>query len=66
MPSSFAETTPFPDKGHALLLNQFFTSFRKGQSASPISWDHLNMVAELTLIIDQLACQGGGVQELLS
>ncbi len=64
MPSSFAETTPFPDKGHAVLLNQFFTSFRKGHNATPISWDHLDMVAELTLIIDQLACQGGGVHEL--
>lgn len=64
MPSSFAETTPFPDKGHAILLNQFFTSLRKEQSVTPISWDHLDMVAELTLIIDKLACQGGGVQEL--
>lgn len=64
MPASFAESTPFPDKGHAVLLNKFFTSLRKEQNAPPISWDHLNMVAELTLIIDQLACQGGGIQEL--
>jgi len=64
MPSSFAETTPFPDKGHAVLLNKFFTSLRKEHNARPISWDHLNMVAELTLIIDQLACQGGGIHEL--
>jgi predicted dehydrogenase/threonine dehydrogenase-like Zn-dependent dehydrogenase len=63
MPSSFAESTPFPNKGHETLLNQFFTSFRKGYNATPIAWDHLDMVAELTLIIDQLACRGGGEHE---
>jgi predicted dehydrogenase/threonine dehydrogenase-like Zn-dependent dehydrogenase len=63
MPSSFAESTPFPDKGHANLLNQFFTSLRKGHNTTPTEWKHLESVAELTLIIDQLACQGGGTLE---
>jgi len=63
LPSSFNEATPIQDKGHAQLLRAFFDSVRDPQSVLPISVERLEMVAELTLIIDQLACAGGGARE---
>lgn len=62
--SSFNETVTMPDKGHALLMQQFFKSLTKKKYTPPISLKRLHTVAELTLIIDQLACQGGGLKEL--
>lgn len=64
LPSSFNEKTMSPDKGHEALLRNFFTSLRSEVSTSPISFDRLHRVAELTLIIDKLACEGGGQKEL--
>jgi len=63
LPSSFNEATPIQDKGHAQLLRAFFESVRDPKAGLPISLERLEMVAELTLIIDQLACAGGGMRE---
>jgi len=63
LPSSFNEATPIQEKGHAQLLRTFFDSIREPYFEPPISIDRLAMVAELTLIIDQLACAGGGTRE---
>jgi predicted dehydrogenase/threonine dehydrogenase-like Zn-dependent dehydrogenase len=63
LPSSFNESVLTADKGHEILLNKFFECIRDNE-AMPISFDRLTMVAELTLVIDQLACQGGGNRDL--
>jgi predicted dehydrogenase/threonine dehydrogenase-like Zn-dependent dehydrogenase len=64
LPSSFNEKTMKPDKGHEQLLKEFFRNVTKDQFIPPISLKRLDMVAELTLIIDQLACAGGGQKEV--
>lgn len=66
VPSWFNETSTVPDRGHEALLEQFFDSVRSTHYIPPISLDRLALVAELTLIVDQLACQGGGIKELQS
>ncbi len=63
LPLSFNEKRSTMDKGHATLITKFFDAV-KNKKEMPISLDRLATVAELTLIIDQLACQGGGVKEL--
>lgn len=63
MPSSFAEKTNSPDKGHEALVQAFFESIKKETFVPPISFERLRSVAQLTLTIDQLACQGGGKKE---
>lgn len=64
LPKSFNETATTPDKGHSTLINQFFGGIKAADFKPPISVDRLNTVAELTLAIDQLACEGGGEKEL--
>lgn len=64
LPSWFSDTITAPDKGHAALLNQFFSALNQETFQPPISLERLHMVAELTLLIDQLACEGGGNKEL--
>ncbi len=61
---SFNQKTSRPDKGHESLLKRFFSTIQKGEFEAPIKHDRLYSVAKLTLIIDQLAIQGGGFQEL--
>lgn len=62
--NTFNETTMSANKGHGDLLNAFFASIRQPVFKAPISLERLNTVAELTLVIDALACQGGGKKEL--
>ena len=61
---SFNQKVTRPDKGHESLIKRFFSTVQKGEFEAPISHDRLYSVAKLTLIIDQLAIQGGGFQEL--
>jgi predicted dehydrogenase len=63
-PNTFHETTVNPDKGHEALINQFFDSIKKPTFTPPIHFDRLALVAHLTLVIDTLACQGGGTKEI--
>lgn len=63
-PNTFHETTVAPDKGHEALINQFFESVKQPSFTPPISFDRLALVAHLTLVIDSLACQGGGTREI--
>lgn len=61
LPHSFNEKTKSPDKGHQALLRSFFTAITQPEDrVMPISYERLAMVAHLTLVVDQLACQGGG------
>jgi predicted dehydrogenase len=64
LPQTFNETTTNPDKGHEALLRQFFSELKKPQFTPPISLERLYDVAHITLVIDQLACAGGGTREL--
>lgn len=63
-PGTFNETTLSPDKGHEQLISTFFASIRQPIFTPPITLEHLNTVAELTLMIDKLACDGGGDKEV--
>jgi predicted dehydrogenase/threonine dehydrogenase-like Zn-dependent dehydrogenase len=62
--SWFNETLPTPDRGCQAMVSQFFKTLYNQDSNPLISFDHLLQVAQLTLIIDQLACEGGGKKEL--
>ena len=61
---SFNESTRYPNKGHEVLLQKFFDGLQSEERRMPISIERLNRVAELTLIIDELVCKGGGNKEL--
>lgn len=65
MRGSFDENGTIPDKGHETLINLFFDSLKKSTFEPPISFARLRAVSELTLIIDQLACEGGGEKVLV-
>lgn len=64
LPASFNQKVNTGDKGHEYVLKTFLTNLQIPNAKPLISLERLNTVAELTLIIDQLACQGGGAREL--
>jgi predicted dehydrogenase len=64
LPRSFNETTHSPDKGHEQLIGQFFGALKEPHFNPPIALERLYNVAHVTLIVDQLACAGGGSKEL--
>jgi len=64
LPKSFDEYVKTPDKGHSNLINQFFCELNKKNFVPPINFERLDIVANLTLVIDQLACQSGGQKNL--
>ncbi len=61
--SSFNETVSSPDIGYQELIRTFFKGLNK-KGEHPIPYARLFKVAELSLIIDKLACEGGGAKEL--
>jgi predicted dehydrogenase/threonine dehydrogenase-like Zn-dependent dehydrogenase len=61
---TFNEKVMVPDKGHENLLKEFFNGIRGDSFIPPISLERLQKVSEIALIVDQLACQGGGNKEL--
>lgn len=63
---SFNQTTKNPDKGHEALLKMFFSTLQASPYKPPIDHKRLKSVAHVTLIINQLASQGGGSQEFLA
>lgn len=65
LPNSFDAMARKPDKGHECIINTFFAALQEPVYHNPISIDRLESVAQLTLTIDRLAIQGGGVQELI-
>lgn len=65
LPSSYTTSLAIADKGHESLLTSFFENVKKAPFVPPIAVDHLLNVAELTLLIDKLACEGGGSKELI-
>ncbi len=65
-PNTFNETTKTPNLGYENLIKLFFQALKKPKFVAPISLERLNMVAELTLHVDRLACDGGGSENLLT
>jgi len=61
---SFDECSQCPDKGRSILMNRFFDNLKNKKFKHPIDLARLHNVANLTLIIDKLACQGGGTKEI--
>jgi len=64
LPSSFNMNTRVPDMGHEELITTFFDELQSKEFKHPIAIDRLLMVSHLSLLIDKLACEGGGIQEL--
>jgi len=64
MPYSFNTKLRTADKGHHALLSQFFKQLRNPSFEPPISIQRLEDVAHITLMIDKLACEGGGTKQL--
>ena len=62
--SWFNETTTAPDYGTNHLLDQFFAGLKKDTFIPPIDFQRLYTVGYLTLVIDELACMGGGKKNL--
>ena len=64
LPSAFNEKAMQADKGHEYLLKDFFNTIKTGSRSLPITLERLDAVAELTLVVDQLACNGGGIGDI--
>ena len=64
LPPWFDEVASAADKGHKALIDAFFAALKQDIFVPPISFRRLDIVAYLTLIIDQLVCEGGGTREL--
>ena len=63
--SLFNEAIPSADRGHAGLFHAFFQGLKQGDDYQPlIDFSRLKLVSEVTLAIDQLVCEGGGVKQL--
>ncbi len=62
--SWFNETLSKPDRGYEAFVSDFFNSLQKPETDQVVDIEYLRMVAEVTLFIDKLACEGGGKKEL--
>jgi predicted dehydrogenase/threonine dehydrogenase-like Zn-dependent dehydrogenase len=64
VPSWFNETMNAADYGKKVLMKNFFKELKKSVFEPPIPFDRLLLSTKLTLIVDQLACEGGGTKSL--
>lgn len=62
--SWFDEVVSVADTGREHLINTFFRGLREVPFAVPMSKERILSVAHITLVIDQLACAGGGSKQL--
>lgn len=60
----FDEYSRSQDKGHAALLQSFFQALKEPLFTPPIDYKRLDLVSELALIVDGLACKGGGLRNI--
>lgn len=60
---TFDEKVRYADLGYERLLNDFFDSVKRSKDL-PINLDRITRVAQMTLTVDKLACQGGGEKDL--
>lgn len=61
---NFDMELPVADRGSSELIESFFTSLKDNKRKMPFTKEHLSTIAYLTLIVDKLVCQGGGVEHL--
>ena len=64
LPSWFNDTVASPDYGQKALMKQFFKQLRKDTFTPPVPFERLLLSTKLTLIVDQLACEGGGTKSV--
>ena len=64
LPFAFNENVKQPNTGHEALVNSFLHAIKQDVYVAPISIERLALATELTLIVDQLALQGGGEKTL--
>lgn len=64
IPPTFDERVKVPDQGYEKLITKFFENIKNEKSEHTFSLERLTTVTDLTLIVDQLACQGGGELQL--
>jgi predicted dehydrogenase/threonine dehydrogenase-like Zn-dependent dehydrogenase len=64
LPKAFNDYVQDPDRGHRALVSGFFNGLLREHYKPLISHERLLSVAELTLIIDKLACEGGGEKSI--
>lgn len=57
--------TDLPDKGHEALMRKFFDAAQSKEIKLPDSYERLLIASELTLMVDKLARQGGGIHECI-
>ncbi len=62
--SAFNETVVQQDLGYTQLLSLFLQELKKPIFVPPIQFERLLLVSRLTLLIDELVCQGGGSKQL--
>lgn len=60
LPKSFNHTTRNADKGHATLLKEFVAHALSPASPPPVPYERIILTTELSILIHELACQGGG------
>lgn len=61
----FDEYSRSQDKGHAVLLQNFFAAVQEPEFRAPIDYKRLDLVSELALVVDGLACKGGGERNII-
>lgn len=64
LPASFDEVVRVPNKGREQYLQQFFAAVRSNEMSPCFDRVRVATVAQLTLQIDRLVCQGGGEMNL--
>jgi predicted dehydrogenase/threonine dehydrogenase-like Zn-dependent dehydrogenase len=64
LPKSFNKKTTAADKGHEFLLNQFALVVKKGEGSLPIPVERILLATRVSLVVDELAREGGGFRLL--
>ena len=57
-------TYPATGYGYETVMSDFFTALQQPEYVPLVDLERLHMVAQITLLIDQLACEGGGKKEM--
>jgi len=65
LPASFNTKSKNSDKGHKILLTQFFTQAQSQNFIAPIPISRILLATEISLIVDKLARSGGGLEKFI-
>lgn len=63
LPYFFNQKVSAADKGHETLISQFFATLTQDNPVQIMDYQRLYTTAQLTLLVDKLACQGGGSEQ---